>query len=217
MREETSASIPSGHAQNGVAVWGYLAGHVGAAGAWIAAVLLMLLIGLGRVYLGVHYPQDVLGGYVVGIVLLWLYNRYVDQAVHWIRRRSLATQVTLAILLPLVALFLSKADPQGHYPTPGVTVAMGTLMGMSLGFIAESRLVRFVMDGSWSQRALRYLVGLVIVAVFWLGLRLLFAGPSETGWAVAVSLRFIRYATVGMASSWWAPWVFVRLGLARQR
>lgn len=34
---------------------------------WVAAVLLVLAIGGTRVYLGVHYPSDVLGGYLVAI------------------------------------------------------------------------------------------------------------------------------------------------------
>ena len=35
---------------------------------WIVALLLIVLIGASRVYLGVHYPTDVLGGFAVGIV-----------------------------------------------------------------------------------------------------------------------------------------------------
>jgi len=71
-----SYSFPSGHALfatcffGGVAV---LAAHrlehsAAKVGVWVAASLAILLIGTSRVYLGVHYPTDVLGGMAGGVV-----------------------------------------------------------------------------------------------------------------------------------------------------
>jgi undecaprenyl-diphosphatase len=38
--------------------------------AWVGASLLILLIGLSRVYLGVHWPSDVVGGFAAGALLV---------------------------------------------------------------------------------------------------------------------------------------------------
>ena len=70
----TSSSYPSGHATLSMVLFVVLAYIVhrlsGRRGVGVAAVLLagaaVLLIGLSRLYLGVHYPSDVLAGYVVG-------------------------------------------------------------------------------------------------------------------------------------------------------
>jgi membrane-associated phospholipid phosphatase len=78
-----SYSFPSGHALFSccfyIALASALARHtrsrVVRAWIWLVAVFLVMAIGLSRVYLGVHYPSDVLGGYIaalfwVGVVLL---------------------------------------------------------------------------------------------------------------------------------------------------
>jgi undecaprenyl-diphosphatase len=70
-----SYSFPSGHALFSVCFFGGLAvllthrvnGRALQAAVWVVAVALILLIGGSRVYLGVHYPTDVVGGYAVGI------------------------------------------------------------------------------------------------------------------------------------------------------
>ncbi len=73
-----SWSFPSGHATNSITGYGFLAflliTHTTdrrrrwAIGA--GAALLILIVGFSRIYLGVHYPSDVLGGYLAGGI--WL-------------------------------------------------------------------------------------------------------------------------------------------------
>ena len=73
--EPVTYSFPSGHAlfslcfYGGLAIASARAVQSGAMkkGIWIATVLLVLAIGGTRIYLGVHYPSDVLGGYLVAI------------------------------------------------------------------------------------------------------------------------------------------------------
>ncbi len=70
----SSTSFPSGHAMNSAATYltlGVLLARVAhrrrvKAYLFGAAALLTLLIGVSRVYLGVHYPTDVLAGWTVG-------------------------------------------------------------------------------------------------------------------------------------------------------
>ncbi len=71
-----SYSFPSGHAMFSACFFGGIAALVAhrldsrarQAALWAAALVLTLLIGVSRIYLGVHYPSDVLGGYAVGVV-----------------------------------------------------------------------------------------------------------------------------------------------------
>jgi undecaprenyl-diphosphatase len=75
---ETNSSFPSGHAMFVILVFGFLAflviAHMqpGNRRVLIAAALIfiILLTGISRIYLGIHWPSDVLGGYLVGATLL---------------------------------------------------------------------------------------------------------------------------------------------------
>lgn len=75
----TDASFPSGHALHTTVFYGTLAflwfrfshGRRRWLGMPIAAIV-VLLTGISRIYLGVHWPSDVLGGYLYGAFWLWL-------------------------------------------------------------------------------------------------------------------------------------------------
>jgi len=68
-----SYSFPSGHALFSVCFFGALAlavsarvrSRAGRVAIWLAATLLAFWIGFSRVYLGVHFPTDVIAGYAV--------------------------------------------------------------------------------------------------------------------------------------------------------
>jgi undecaprenyl-diphosphatase len=76
--EVHSASFPSGHAMSSMVVYGsvaYLVARLeGKRGlkqtTWVVAALIILAIGVSRMYLGVHYPSDVIAGFIAG--LAWL-------------------------------------------------------------------------------------------------------------------------------------------------
>lgn len=72
----SSYSFPSGHSLFALCFYGALAWifasmihkHWLKSLIWVAAVFLALLIGISRIYLGVHYPSDVIAGYAASIV-----------------------------------------------------------------------------------------------------------------------------------------------------
>jgi hypothetical protein len=80
------------------------------------------------------------------------------------------------------------------------------MLGLWIGVALETRYVRFSVTGPARQRALRYAIGVAVLAVIWFGLGAIIpAGPSLFGVA--------RYTLVmGWAAAGW-PWLFVRLGL----
>ena len=79
--EETGYSFPSGHSMISMAFYGYFIYLIykyvkNKYVKWISIILLSLLIcliGISRIYLGVHYTSDVLGGFLISISYLIIY------------------------------------------------------------------------------------------------------------------------------------------------
>jgi undecaprenyl-diphosphatase len=93
-RAPKSYSFPSGHALFAVCFFGGVAvllshrlrGRLAQILVWAVALVLILLIGISRVYLGVHYPTDVFGGFAVGTV--WVaFVALGDRLAEWRRLR----------------------------------------------------------------------------------------------------------------------------------
>ena len=86
--EETGYSFPSGHSMISMAFYGYLIYLIykyvkNKYVKWTSMVLLSLLIcsiGISRIYLGVHYTSDVLGGFLISISYLVMYISAVNKS-----------------------------------------------------------------------------------------------------------------------------------------
>ena len=71
--EETGYSFPSGHSMVAMAFFGLLMRTI-----WcIAFGLVIVMVGVSRIYLGVHYASDVIAGFCVSLVWLAFYTRVV--------------------------------------------------------------------------------------------------------------------------------------------
>jgi len=209
---ETSPSFPSGHAQSAVTNWGYLALQLRRPLWTVVAFLLMFMIGLSRMFLGVHFPQDVLGGWAIGLVVLFLYSWAEPRVAHWLGRQQVGLQAALAVAFPLLLVFLHPADTEGLYPAEGALTPGSALVGMGLGVIMERAWVRYDVGGPWLRRLLRLVLGLVIVVAVYAGPKLLL--PAEMSYPAEVIARFVRYLLLGWVVAFGCPWLFVKLGLA---
>ncbi len=209
---ETSPSFPSGHSQSAVTNWGYLALQLRRRPWTVVAILLMLMISLSRMFLGVHFPQDLVGGWVIGLAVLFLFFWAAPRVEPWLVRQPAGLQAALAVALPLVLIFLHPADTEGLYPAEGALTPASALIGMGLGLIMERAWVRFDVGGSLGRRLVRLVLGLVIVVAVYAGPKLLL--PAEMPYPAEATARFLRYVLLGWVTAFGCPWLFVKLGLA---
>ncbi len=99
-----SFGLPSGHSQNSAAVWGWTAKENNKTVAtWILSVMI-LLIGLSRIFLGVHFISDVLLGWTIGAVLVLIFARYSKQIGRNLLKLSLPNKLLLTALSALLMI-----------------------------------------------------------------------------------------------------------------
>ncbi len=208
--------LPSGHSQLSVTLWGYTAWYWRKFGRWLMplAILIMGLIIFSRLYLGVHFPADVIVGASMGLIILLGWLKYEPVLLRLPGQLGDRGILGAGILIPVILLFIMPDGIEG-YPSEDAATIAGVFLGVNVGFFYEARQTRFSSAGAWRQYVGRYILGMLIVIAFWAGLRAVF-NLFDTSHLVAIILRFIRYILIGCALAWWAPAIFVRLGLAEQ-
>ena len=236
LSSETSFGLPSGHAQNALAVWGRLAAGLRGRAAAILLGLLIVLISISRLFLGVHYPADMLAGWAVGGLLLYAFVRGEAAVVGWLRRFSVPARigwvgvVALALLLLNGAVFAATAgrpvpeawaanaaaaapdaDPIHPRSLDGAFANSGLLFGIGAGGVLLMAWGGFDAGGPAGKKLARYVIGVIGVLVLWMGLRMLFPRGDDL---VSQVLRMVRYGLLGFWAAYLAPRLFVRLRLA---
>lgn len=98
------------------------------------------------------------------------------------------------------------------YSYDGLLTTSGSFLGLGLGIILLVRTGMFNQKGKVWQLIVRYLVGIIGVLIFYLGLGSIF--PDDVS-LLSYSLRFFRYFLVGLWISYGAPKVFSWLKLTQ--
>jgi membrane-associated phospholipid phosphatase len=235
LSSEVSFGFPSFHAQTAAGLWGLLAVQIKRFWAWASAIFIVLMIGLSRLYLGVHFPHDVIFGWVLGALVLWIFSHWWEVAVAWAQRKALGQQIVLAFLLSALVLVIgaiafgplrqweipvewvanARAVGAQELPAPttlnSVILSAATFFGLLAGLAWTRSRGGFDPGGPVAQRIIRFVVGLVGVLILWKGLDLIFPRGEAL---LPYILRYLRYALVGGWVSAGGPWLFIRLKLA---
>jgi membrane-associated phospholipid phosphatase len=204
--EASGGGLPSGHTQNTVVIWGELAFRFRMLWLWLIALFLMLLVPISRVYLGLHFPTDLVGGYLLGFSLLLVYRWLEPGVAVWLKSKGLTWQLSISLALPALMILLFPS-----YEKNGL-IAGATLMGMGAGFVVEQHFVKFQSGGIRWRKVVRFLLGTAVAFTLWQGLRSIFLGLQPES-----LYRFLRYGFVGLWGALGAPWLFVKLRLASSK
>jgi hypothetical protein len=207
VRPEPSYSFPSGHSMTPLMFWGGMAMHLRKAWFTALAAAVIFLIGLSRLYLGVHWPVDILGGWAIGALMLLGFS--ASQGFWTGEKQSLGRQLLIALAIPGAATVISLLMGQ----VPALTAArdenlrffiiLGAYVGFLVGAALEEALVGFdPRQGGAGVQAAKVVLGLALVLAVKEGFKL-FLPLTNLG-------DFIRYFCVTLMATFGVPWVFRR-------
>ncbi|MDR0583941.1 MAG: phosphatase PAP2 family protein [Treponema sp.] len=145
---ERLGGFPSGHAQNSLVLWIIIASWGKRKRFYGIAAIFCLLIGFSRIYLGVHFPTDILGGWILGSLVLAAYFLLVrqleDQTDDESGKSSLKKLLEQGGLrLELIIMALTAFVMILYRPDEETIIPGGVLFGMAAGYILNKRYIGF--------------------------------------------------------------------------
>ena len=195
-------SFPSGHAQAAMVLWGWLAWEFKLRWGFILAGVIILGVGLSRIYLGVHTPLDVLGGWSLGFLTLAGYAYLLTLKPRgWTHLGPSRQSITVFVIL--MGLFMLVPEVSNVALKGGAA-----FLGFLTGILHEKRYLASSLKRDVPSQALKLLVGFMGILLIWIGLKQVFL---SIGYVSDITL-FLRYLLLGAWIGFGAPYLFSHLG-----
>lgn len=198
----TGYSFPSGHTQT-ISTWSTaFAMYFKKRWVRVLAAVGIVAVAFSRLFLGVHYPSDVIGGAVLGVSiaigLSIVYDRTKD--VHRLY------MITGLLFFPLAIAFLIKADP--HYED--FFKLYGMLVGLFFATELEEKYASLTYDVVWWKKVLRVVIGIAMVLVIKESVKLIYVFDSLH---ITLVLDCICYMLVVIVGFGLCPILYKKVGL----
>lgn len=191
----TSYSFPSGHVQSATSFWGGATLIFKNKTFLLMSIVMVLLTSLSRLYLGVHWPVDVIGGMITGVLSILVADMLYDEEKGFTNWHVIGVGV-LAIILLIVPIDGDLAS------------AVGGLWGLVVGSFIESKYVQFSVEGSWKLQLKKILSGFGGTVLIYVGWDFIFAD--------SVVFNLIKYALVLLWISAGAPYFFKKVLMTKK-
>ncbi|MDI6917091.1 MAG: phosphatase PAP2 family protein [Thermoplasmatales archaeon] len=179
-------SFPSGHVTVTAGFWGYLMTIMRRKLVTVIGSIIIFLVAFSRLYLGVHFLLDIIGGFLIGIAAaLWFY--YLETRIKI--KPGFYQKIMLCIFIPLIMFLISMNDASLQL--------CSLLFGLSFGYVLELKTINASNNIKNKTRASRAVIGLILVSAVFLGFG-----------AIPAHLDFIRFILTGLTVTFFAPVVF---------
>lgn len=187
VKTATGYSFPSGHTQFATVVYGVI-GTYKKGIIRIACYLIILLVGISRIYLGVHTVYDVIFAFAVGIISSLLCMKYFEKLIKinpWIA-------MVFAIPALLGIVFVDPGADGDTFQTAGMVT------GVFLGIVIDEKYINFDYRASFKNQILKVAIGLAVALALHKGLKIVTYLIASDGTCFIWFLTFARYFLIGL-------------------
>ncbi len=196
-----SYSFPSGHAQVGVFLWFGFAFYCKKTWQRVICLLIGLLIALSRPYLGVHYPQDIAMGAILGITVAALSILCQRKNIAFLASCPLLIR-GIVLLLVMVCMQFIIQDPR-HAEVSVIGATLGYWFGCQL----EYKYLDFKPARTAGLMIMQLIIGAIGIFVFWKGGDWLRKHLND---ALSLNMKYLQYFLLGLWISFLAPMLVLK-------
>ncbi|MBS4536120.1 phosphatase PAP2 family protein [Clostridium sp. D2Q-14] len=191
-------SFPSGHTQNTTTFWFYTMRKLKRKSIYVLGIFVILLVGFSRLYLRVHWPIDVLGGLIFGILFALIGDYLIEKITPF--NYNLLNVFIFSILIPnlLLIVFMSENNLK----------LIALITGALLGYFIQENKIKFEVKNKMFFQIVKFIFGILIL----LSIRTALKGIFPETYA----FDYIRYFIIGIFITLVIPIIFIKTGLSKK-
>ena len=186
----TGQSFPSGHTQGSTTFWVSFMLKTKKKWIYVVGILAIMLVGFSRMYLGVHYPVDIIGGLAIGFIWTLISNYIFEYA-----NKTKKPWILMIIIVPML-IGLIYIRQKTYY------AISGTVLGFYIGYIVETQYIKFDVRSTKVKQLIKFFLGM--------GILITLKGLIKVILPISIYSDFFRYALVGLWITVGAPHIFKR-------
>lgn len=193
-------SFPSGHAQGSTTLWGTLTVHYKNKKLAYASIIIIALVSLSRLYLGVHWPVDIVGGILIAVLLIIVSELVDNILIESKYDMNFIYKIALSIILPIILVYIFPSKDNFEY--------MGILLGALIGYFIDQKYFDFTINNTIPKQLTKFIIGALVFFILQSGLKYIIPYTNI--------FNFIRYGICGIWLTFGAPYTFYKLKLSNK-
>lgn len=197
---ENGFGFPSGHATVSSGFWGYLGGSIKKREIILLAVVAIVAVSLSRIYLGVHYAGDVIGGIFLGFMIVLIFFKAGPSIITGLQRLNMISKYSVAVIIPVI--FILTAAMQRSLVVEQMEIGI-VMLSINIGYLLEEEHIGFEDARNNKQRFMRAMAGIILLAIVYLISHFIFS-----------DFIFFKYPALGLTSTFIVPWAISRMELS---